>query len=196
QTYTVWIVNHTRSDPPLDTAVGLVTFVATEATSLLNGILPVNLPAGFTLDRVAVTTGSIWGVEPLAAGLVNVFQKIFFRALAQLERPQLMHQYGLILENLDGFDDPTNKFVMRGVPHTLGLQVSLAQDPTQQPNPPAEMTGWSGDGAPGTGSLREFAIGAVTQHFTKSLNRVQGTDFRLPQQRERAALEAFQLSLR
>jgi hypothetical protein len=106
-----------------------------------------------------------------------------------------MRQFGLILENLDGFDDPTNKFVMRGVPHTLGLQVSLAQDPTQQPMPPAEMTGWSGDGAPGTGSLREFAIGAVTQHFTKSLNRVEGTDFRLPQSRELDAMEAFQLSL-
>jgi len=28
--------------------------------------------------RVVVTTGSIWGVEPLVAGLVNVSQKIFF----------------------------------------------------------------------------------------------------------------------
>src|SRR5947208_555423 len=296
QTYTVWVVNHTDGDPPLDTVVGLVTFVATQATSLLNGTLPVNLPVGFTIDRVVVTTGSIWGVEPLVAGLVNVSQKIFFRrlsllnestgevmfdetlappalfglvpplefeasggssgqgvemdkvisrgahlffeetfngngrtcgtchpagnnltidpdfiatlpdsdplfvaefnpALAQLERPQLMRQFGLILENLDGFDDPTNKFVMRGVPHTLGLQVSLAQDPTQQPMPPAEMTGWSGDGAPGTGSLREFAIGAVTQHFTKRLDRVEGTDFRLPRPRELDAMEAFQLSL-
>src|SRR5882724_6836796 len=49
----------------------------------------------------------------------------FIAALAQLERPQLMRSFGLILENLDGFDDPTRKFVMRGVPHTLGLQVSL-----------------------------------------------------------------------
>jgi len=296
QTYTVWVVNHTDGDPPLDTVIGLVTFVATEATSLLNGTLPVNLPVGFTIDRVVVTTGSIWGVEPLVAGLVNVSQKIFFRrlsllnestgevmfdettkppalfglvppldfeaqggssgrgvdmdkvisrgahlffeetfngngrtcgtchpagnnltidpkfietlpatdplfvaefnpALAQLERPELMRRFGLILENLDGFDDPTNKFVMRGVPHTLGLQVSLAQDPTQQPMPPAEMTGWSGDGAPGTGSLREFAIGAVTQHFTKRLDRVEGTDFRLPRPRELDAMEAFQLSL-
>src|SRR5438874_4819126 len=296
QTYTVWLVNQTDSDPPLETVAGLVTFVATEATALLNGTLPVNLPVGFTIDRVAITTGSIWGVEPLAAGLVNVSQKIFFRrlsllnestgevmfdettappslfalvppldfeasggssgrgvemdkvisrgahlffeetfngngrtcgtchpagnnftidakfietlprtdplfvaefnpALAQLERPELMRRFGLILENLDGFDDPTNKFVMRGVPHTLGLQVSLAQDPTQQPMPPAEMTGWSGDGAPGTGSLREFAIGAVTQHFTKRLDRVEGTDFRLPRPRELDAMEAFQLSL-
>ena len=36
------------------------------------------------------------------------------------------------------------------------------------------MTGWSGDGAPGTGSLREFAIGAVTQHFTKRIAARRG----------------------
>ena len=57
------------------------------------------------------------------------------------------------------------------------------------------MTGWSGDGAPGTGSLREFAIGAVTQHFTKRLNRVPGTDFKLPKEHQLDAMEAFQLSL-
>ena len=57
------------------------------------------------------------------------------------------------------------------------------------------MTGWSGDGAPGTGSLREFAIGAVTQHFTKSLNRIEGPDFKLPKEHQLDAMEAFQLSL-
>src|SRR3989442_15209482 len=36
------------------------------------------------------------------------------------ENPALMREFGLILENLDGFDDLKNKFVMRGVPHTLG----------------------------------------------------------------------------
>ena len=118
----------------------------------------------------------------------------FNPALAQLERPQLMRAFGLILENLDGFSNPTTKFVMRGVPHTLGLQVSLKRDTTQAPTP-AEMTGWSGDGSPGTGSLREFAIGAVTQHFTKRLNRVAGVDFRLPTEKQLDAMEAFQLSL-
>jgi hypothetical protein len=105
-----------------------------------------------------------------------------------------MRSFGLILENLDGFSSPTTKFVMRGVPHTLGLQVSLEQDTTLVPAP-AEMTGWSGDGAPGTGSLREFAIGAVTQHFTKRLQRVAGTDFTLPKEHQLDAMEAFQLSL-
>jgi len=123
-----------------------------------------------------------------------LFVAEFNPALAQLERPQLMRSFGLILENVDGLEDPTNRFVMRGVPHTLGLQVSLQAD-LSQPNPPAEMTGWSGDGAPGTGSLREFAIGAVTQHFTKTLARRQGHDFRLPSEHALDAMEAFQLSL-
>ena len=67
-----------------------------------------------------------------------------------------MRSFGLILENLDGLEHPTTRFVMRGVPHTLGLQASLESD-TLLPNAPAQMTGWSGDGAPGSGSLRDFA---------------------------------------
>ncbi|MFN0085893.1 MAG: hypothetical protein ACKVX9_10945 [Blastocatellia bacterium] len=103
------------------------------------------------------------------------------------EQPELMRKFGLILENLDGFDDLPNKFVMRGVPHTLGLRNSIA-------SAVGPRTGWSGDGAPGDGSLRSFATGAVIQHFTKSLNRVPGVDFRLPTDEELDALEAFQLS--
>ena len=60
----------------------------------------------------------------------------FNPALAQLERPALMRQFGLILENLDGFSSPTTKFVMRGVPHTLGLQVSLERDTALVPARP------------------------------------------------------------
>ena len=55
--------------------------------------------------------------------------------------------------------------------------------------------GWSADGSPGTGSLREFAVGAVMQHFPKTLNRIPGKDFRLPTNAELDALAAFQLSL-
>jgi hypothetical protein len=99
-----------------------------------------------------------------------------------------MRKFGLILENLDGFDDLPNKFVMRGVPHTLGMRVSV----NSQAGP---RTGWSGDGAPGDGSLRSFATGAVIQHFTKTLNRIPGVDFRLPTDEELDAMEAFQLSL-
>ncbi len=115
-------------------------------------------------------------------------------ALAGLENPTLMRNFGLILENLDGFASPTTKFVMRSVPHTLGLQTSLAHD-AALPSPPAQMTGWGGDGAPGAGSLRDFAVGAVTQHFTKRLVRIEGTDFKLPTENQLDAMEAFQLSL-
>lgn len=113
-------------------------------------------------------------------------------ALAELEDPVLLRTRGLILENLDGFDDPTQKFVMRGVPHTLSLGltngIGLAFG-----GPPDHRLGWSGDGGPGRGTLQQFAFGAIMQHFTKSLERRPGIDFRLPTQEELDALEAFQL---
>jgi mono/diheme cytochrome c family protein len=104
------------------------------------------------------------------------------------ENPRLMREFGLILENLDGFDDPANRFTLRGVPHVLAQRTSVA-------SPQGPRTGWSGDGAPGDRSLRSFATGAVIQHFTKRLDRVAGVDFRLPTDEELDALEAFQLSL-
>lgn len=104
------------------------------------------------------------------------------------ENPRLMRELALILENQDGFDDPDNNFNMRGIPHTLAMRTSVA-------SAVGPRTGWGGDGAPGDGSLHSFAVGAVVQHFTKSLNRVPGTDFRLPTAEELDALEAFQLSL-
>lgn len=117
-----------------------------------------------------------------------LFVAEFNSDLATLERPRLMREFGLILENQDGFDDLEHKFNMRGVPHTLALRTSVN-------SPQGPRTGWSGDGAPGDGSLRSFATGAVIQHFTKTLNRVAGVDFRLPTEEELDALEAFQLSL-
>ncbi len=104
------------------------------------------------------------------------------------ESPRLMREFGLIRENLDGFGDLDRKFTMRGVPHVLSMRVSVD-------SPAGPRTGWSGDGAPGDGSLRSFATGAVIQHFTKTLNRIPGVDFRLPTDAELDALEAFQLSL-
>lgn len=104
------------------------------------------------------------------------------------ENPRLMREFGLIRENLDGFGDLDKTFVMRGVPHVLSMRVSID-------GPQGPRTGWSGDGAPGDGSLRSFATGAVIQHFTKTLNRVPGVDFRLPTDAELDALEAFQFSL-
>jgi cytochrome c553 len=55
--------------------------------------------------------------------------------------------------------------------------------------------GWTADGSPNDGSLRQFAVGAVVQHLTKTMNRVEGVDFRLPTDAELDALEAFQRSL-
>ena len=104
------------------------------------------------------------------------------------ENPRLMREFALIVENQDGFDDLANNFNMRGIPHTLAMRNSIA-------SPAGPRTGWSGDGAPGDGSLRAFATGAVIQHFTKTTNRVPGVDFRLPTEAELDALEAFQLSL-
>jgi len=117
----------------------------------------------------------------------------------RFEIPELMREQGLILENLDGFGDLANRFTMRGTPHTLGMTVSLTR-PAGSLNPPVERTGWSGDGAPFNGStlfggLRDFAVGAVTQHFTKTLNRTNHVDFELPTDDQLTAMEAFQRSL-
>ncbi len=115
-------------------------------------------------------------------------------ALAQLENPQLLRSRALIVENLDGFDDPTNKFVMRSVQHTLSLALtSGVQSGAFSGQPPDHRLGWSGDGGPGRSTLQEFTFGAIMQHFTKTLARRPGVDFRVPTQEELDALEAFQL---
>lgn len=134
----------------------------------------------FTLDAQFIAT--LPNDDPLFVAEFNPDLRENF------ENPRLMRELGLIVENLDGFDDLQNKFTMRGIPHTLGLQNSVNSNL-------GPHTGWSGDGAPGDASLRSFATGAVIQHFTKTLNRVAGVDFRLPTEEELDALEAFQLSL-
>jgi hypothetical protein len=117
-------------------------------------------------------------------------------ALAQLEDRTLLRTRALIRENVDGFDDPTHKFVERSVNHTFALGVTgniIAGVGFFPSSPPDAPLGWSGDGAPGRGTLHEFAFGAIIQHFTKNLARRPGTDFRIPTQEELDALEAFQL---
>ncbi|OAI25697.1 MULTISPECIES: hypothetical protein [Methylomonas] len=133
-------------------------------------------------------------------------------ALADLEKPALLRQFGLFVANVDGFDKPP---VMRAAPHLLGLSASLKfetlamggeftedndyfaeHDPiAQQDNRQTEAIGWGGDGAPDGGSLRDFAKGAVKQHLPKRLDRVENVDFRLPTEDELDALEAYMLSL-
>lgn len=123
------------------------------------------------------------------------------------EKPELMRKVGLILENTNGFSDLENNFTMRSVPHLLGMRTSLSPPSTLANDgtslPPDERTGWSGDGAPSNiavspqtrGTLRDFSVGAVIQHFPKTLARTPGKDFRLPTEAELDALEAYMLSL-
>src|SRR5881396_1366025 len=100
-------------------------------------------------------------------------------ALAQLETSDLRN-FATILENVDGFQDPTHRFVSRSVSHVLSLSTSIARDPGDgTASPPLERTGWGGDGV-GDGSLLAFLEGAVKQHFTKDLARRPGVDFRVP----------------
>ena len=129
-----------------------------------------------------------------------IFVAEFVPALANnFENPVLMRKLGLILENPDGFGNLASNFVMRGVPHTLALLQNTLQpvagggDGTT--TPPNERTGWGGDGAPGTGTLREFIIGAIVQHYPNTLNRQAPGDFRMPTTGELDDLEAFQKSL-
>jgi cytochrome c peroxidase len=126
-----------------------------------------------------------------------LFVAEFTPQLRGLDRSRLLRKLGLVVVNADGFDKPG---VLRGVPHLLGLgrsiQVELGSlTPPGRASDLAAATGWSGDGAPGDGSLRGFALGAVKQHLTKSLARVPGRDFRVPTATELDALLAFLLSL-
>jgi cytochrome c peroxidase len=115
-------------------------------------------------------------------------------ALAALEDPTLLRTRALIRENTDGFGAPP---VQRFSNHLFALGTSLnmtAQADRGYPaSPPMHAIGRSADGAPGGSTLHEFLLGAITQHFPKSLARVPGRDFRLPTQAEADAVEAFQL---
>ncbi|MGK3967477.1 hypothetical protein WMF38_25305 [Sorangium sp. So ce118] len=103
---------------------------------------------------------------------------------------------GLIRVNIDGYEDLDNKYVMRGVPHTLSMATTIAPDPANgTEGTPVHRTGWSGDGAPGTGSLREFLTGAITQHMPTELGREPGVAFRLPTEEELELTLAYQMSL-
>lgn len=123
-----------------------------------------------------------------------------------LEVPDLLRQFGLILENVDGLEAPEEKFLLRSVPHSLSMATSIVP-PLPDPNAPdapladgstlqfMERTGWSGDGAPAPGTLRMFQVGAVIQHYTKSIDRFNGsTNFLLPNDEELDAIEAYLLT--
>jgi len=115
-------------------------------------------------------------------------------ALAELETPEL-DNFGLVRENLEGFGDLAHKFVLRSVPHIFGLATSTKRDPADGTSATfTERTGWSGDGVTG-GALRDFANGAIAQHFTKDLSRTPGSSFRLASSSELDRLADFQKSV-
>ena len=115
------------------------------------------------------------------------------------EKADLLREWGLILMNPDGFSDLKNDFVMRTVNSLRSVRTSIEGMPHEgmenQLDFMEPLTGWAGDGAPGDGSLRSFAIGAIIQHMPRTLAREPGVDFRLPTDEELDALEAFMLTL-
>jgi len=152
----------------------------------------------------------------------------------RMEKPALMRKVGLIFENTNGFRDPDGSFTARGTMrapnHVLSIRTTLAPPPAIEfddgtlPVDPsdlvfAERTGWSGDGTPTgfredffdsnardlTGSLRDFTIGAIIQHFPLTLERSGAAidefgnprtpDFRFATEEELDAMEAFMLSI-
>ncbi len=100
--------------------------------------------------------------------------------LAALENPCLMRSRGLILENIDGFENP---HVFRGSPHLHNVDLTAPY-------------GQSGEFA----GLKTFSTAAVRQHLPRTLARnddpsVGPMDFRLPTDPELTALEAFMRSI-
>jgi cytochrome c peroxidase len=142
----------------------------------------------FTIDPAFIST--LPQSDPLFVAETNP-------ALADLERPELMRKFGLVLVNADGFD---KGFVLRATQNVQALRNSTTpQDPSygidfstngRNPNPP-ERLGWGNDAAP----LRDFAIVAIAQHFPRTMNRTRGSDFRVPTDEELDALAAYQLAL-
>src|SRR5687767_2936290 len=69
QAYSLWLVDRQESDlipPAPDTVFRLATLVAATPSTLLTGQLGLILPFDFTIDRVVVVPGLVWGGEALA----------------------------------------------------------------------------------------------------------------------------------
>lgn len=164
----------------------------------------------FTLDPNYIM--SLPSTDPLFVAETNP-------ELADLEDPVLMRKHALIKTNVDG----PQVDIYRSVPHTLSLFTTIDHECDNNPKAPpcdfgdsglggafgvgdggefpsdnasfAHSTGWSGDGAPGSGSLREFTLGAIAQHMPLTMARMPNVDFRVPTADELDAVEAYMLSL-
>lgn len=121
-----------------------------------------------------------FGLQPATIASLPAMDLLFVAefdpALSELEHPPLMRSArGLILENIDGFDQPP---VFRNSPHLLNLDLTA----------PYGLSGEFPD-------LLSFTVGAVMQHFPRTLDRVAGVDFRLPTEDELIAMDAFMRSI-
>ncbi len=148
---------------------------------------------GKVLTRVSETTYLIYGgTNPVLSGTVSdgvcsaTVSSVTPGDLNTLEGPKRMRTSAsldfpqgraLILENIDGFSNPP---VFRKSPPLLNLSRTAP-------------FGFSGN----IPDLQTFAMGAVIQHFPRTLARNDGgpnPDFRLPTAEELAAMEAFLLA--
>ncbi len=145
-----------------------------------------------------------WRITPAFIATLPGDDPLFIHEFApefrdNFEKADLLREWGLVLMNPDGFEDLENDFVMRTVNSLRSVRTSVEGMPHEgmenQLDFMEPLTGWAGDGAPGDGSLRSFAIGAIIQHMPRTLAREPGVDFRLPTDEELDALEAFMLSL-
>ena len=120
--------------------------------------------AGNAAAIVSVTRGNLDGLE----------QPLRMRTSRS---PAFPEGRALILENLEGFDNPP---VFRKSPHILNLSRTG----------PFGFDGRSPD-------LKSFTLDAVRQHFPRTLARSEtnpNPDFRMPTSEELEAMEAFQLA--
>jgi hypothetical protein len=172
---------------PLDVCVGAELFLRETFDGNGRTCLTCHRPEdNFALDPEFIAT--LPGNDPL-------FVAEFNPTLANLERPAQLRARGLILENVDGTEpDPNVRFVLRTVPHNLSMGTSILR-PSGSPNPPADRTGWGGDGAPDQGRLADFVNGAINQHYPKSLDRVAGVDFRVATEDEGQLVATFMREL-
>jgi hypothetical protein len=143
----------------------------------------------FTVDARFIST--LPDNDPLFVNTNPQFELESLESTTALHSPE-----ALIRENVDGFQDLDHKFVARGTPHTLSLATSITRDPIDNTSASVQQrTGWSGDGAPGDGTLRSFVDGAIKQHYTRDEARTPPGSFRVATNTEKDQVLAFQLAL-
>jgi cytochrome c peroxidase len=97
------------------------------------------------------------------------------KELAKLEDERLLKKRALFLENIQGFK---KRPFFRGSPSVENAAETAP-------------FGYSGN----IGDLQTFSMGAIEQHFPRTLKREKNVDFRVPTKEELKAIEAFQLSV-